>query len=145
LLIDVHPALELQPLWDHPPGIYQLIPDRRAVLADLPLPWDGDPFWHDPVYMYFSTFHWHPIVNGSSGFMPAWYDQLGALSRDFPSDGTLDAYRRLGTDYFVLHEGYYGTQKFGRVVSDIEAQPRLQFVETATWEEGECRLYRLLR
>ena len=145
LLIDVHPALELQPLWDHPPGIYQLIPDRRAVLADLPLPWDRDPFWHDPVYMYFSTFHWHPIVNGSSGFTAPWYDQLGALSREFPADEALDAYRRLGTEYFVLHEGYYGTQKFRRVVSDIEAQPRLQFVETATWEEGECRLYRLLR
>ncbi len=145
LLIDVHPALELQPLWDHAPGIYQLIPDRRAVLADLPLPWDRDPFWHDPVYMYFSTFHWHPIVNGSSGFTAPWYDQLGALSRDFPADQTLDAYRRLGTEYFVLHEGYYGTRTFRRVVSDIETQPRLQFVETATWEEGECRLYRLLR
>jgi hypothetical protein len=145
LLIDVHPLLELRPLWDHAPGIYQLIPDRRAVLADLPLPWDGDPFWHDPVYMYFSTFHWHPIVNGSSGFTAPWYDQLGGLSRDFPADQTLDAYRRLGTEYFVLHEGYYGTRTFKRVVADIEAQPRLQFVETATWEEGECRLYRLLR
>jgi hypothetical protein len=145
LLIDVHPLLELRPLWDHAPGIYQLIPDRRAVLADLPLPWDGDPFWHDPVYMYFSTFHWHPIVNGSSGFTAPWYDQLGGLSRDFPADQTLDAYRRLGTEYFVLHEGYYGTRTFKRVVADIETQPRLQFVETATWEEGECRLYRLLR
>jgi hypothetical protein len=145
LLIELHPALELQPLWNHAPGIYQFIPDQRAVLADLPLPWDRDPFWHDPVYMYFSTFHWHPIVNGSSGFNPAWYDQLGALSRDFPSDQTLDAYRRLGTEYFVLHEGYYHTTTFRRVVSDIETQPRLQFVASTTWEEGECRLYRLLR
>jgi hypothetical protein len=95
--------------------------------------------------MYFSTFHWHPIVNGSSGFRPAWYDQLGAISRDFPSDQTLDAYRRLGTEYFVLHEGYYHTTTFRRVVSDIEAQRRLQFVATVTWDEGECRLYRLLR
>ncbi|HEV2986577.1 MAG TPA: hypothetical protein VGX46_19415 [Vicinamibacterales bacterium] len=145
LLVELHPALELQPLWNRPPGIYQLIPDQRAVLADLPLPWDRDPFWHDPVYMYFSTFHWHPIVNGSSGFRPAWYDQLGAISRDFPSDQTLDAYRRLGTEYFVLHEGYYHTTTFRRVVSDIEAQRRLQFVATVTWDEGECRLYRLLR
>jgi hypothetical protein len=145
LLIELHPALELQPLWNHAPGIYQSIPNQRAVLADLPLPWDRDPFWHDPVYMYFSTFHWHPIVNGRSGFMPAWYDQLGAISRDFPSDQTLDAYRRLGTEYFVLHEGYYHTATFRRVVSESEAQPRLQFVASTTWEEGECRLYRLLR
>jgi hypothetical protein len=145
LLLDVHPALELQPLWDHAPEIYQRIPEAHAVLADLPLPWDRDPFWHDPVYMYFSTFHWHPIVNGNSGFQPPWYDKLGALSREFPADETLDAYRRLGTQYFVLHEGYYGTQKLRRVVSDVEAQPRLQLVGSSTWEEGECRLYRLLR
>jgi hypothetical protein len=144
LLVEVHPVFELQPVWKHGPGIYRLIPDQHAALADLPLPWDRDPFWHDPVYMYFSTFHWHPIVNGSSGFIPPWYDRLGALSRDFPSDETLDAYARLGTEYFVLHEGYYGTNTFKRVVADSQKQPRLQFVATDTWEEGECRLYRLL-
>jgi len=31
------------------------------------------------------------------------------------------------------------------VVVAAEAQPRLQFVATSFWEEGECRLYRLLR
>jgi hypothetical protein len=143
LLFEAHPRLELQPLWNHAPGIYQHIPDRHAVVADLPIPWDQDPFWHDSVYMYFSTFHWHPIINGTSGFGPSWYDRLGALSRDFPSDDTLDAYRQLGTEYIVLHEGYYRTT-FSRIVAATEAQPRLQFVATSTWEEGECRLYRLL-
>ena len=83
-------------------------------------------------------------MNGSSGFAPPWYDALGMISRRFPSDEALDAYRRLGTEYFVLHEGYY-RQTFNAVVSAAAAQPRLQFVATNTWEEGECRLYRLLR
>ena len=144
LLVDVHPVLNLQPVWDHAPGIYRRIPDPHAVIADLPLPASQDPFWHDPVYMYFSTFHWHPLVNGSSGFVPRWYDALGIVSRRFPSDEALDAYQRLGTEYFVLHEGYYG-RTFGDVVAAAEAQPRLQFVATETWEEGESRLYRLLR
>ncbi len=145
VLIDAHPDLALQPLWDHPPGIYRSIPDAGAVVADLPIPWDRDPFWHDPVFMYFSTFHWHPLVNGSSGFAPAWYDQLGQISRDYPSDETLDVYRRLGVQYVVLHEGYYGERTFQRVVGDSTKQPRLQFVAADTWDEGECRLYRLLR
>jgi hypothetical protein len=145
LLVDVHPTLDLQPLWNHAPAIYNDIPDRRAVLADLPLPSGQDVFWHDPVYVYFSTFHWHPIINGSGGFNPAWYEPLGALARDFPSDPTLDAFRQLGTEYFVLHEGYYGTPRFNRVVADAGRQPRLEFVATSTWEEGECRLYRLRR
>lgn len=145
VLIDAHPVLALQPLWDHPPGIYRSIPEPRAVVADLPIPWDRDPFWHDPVFMYFSTFHWHPLVNGSSGFAPAWYNQLGQISRDYPSNETLDVYRRLGVQYIVLHEGYYGARTFQRVVGDSATQPRLQFVAVDTWDEGECRLYRLLR
>jgi hypothetical protein len=144
LLVDVHPTLGLQPLWNHAPGIYSLVPNRQAVLADLPLPGDSDLFWHDPVYMYFSTFHWHPLINGASGFVPAWYSPLAAIGREFPSNQTLDAFRALGTEYFVLHEGYYH-DTFKRVVADAEAQPRLQFVATSSWEEGECRLYRLLR
>jgi hypothetical protein len=145
VLVDVHPTLELQPLWNHAPGIYKYVPDQRSVLADLPLPWGQDPFWHDPVYMYFSTFHWHPIVNGSSGFYPPWYDPLGAIAREFPSDATLDAFQKLGTEYFVLHEGFYHTPKFRRVIADVGLQPRLEFVATSSWEEGECRLYRLRR
>jgi hypothetical protein len=144
LLVDVHPTLGLQPVWNHAPGIYSHVPDRRAVLADLPLPGDSDLFWHDPVYMYFSTFHWHPLINGASGFAPVWYAPLGAISREFPSDQTLDAFRALGTEYFVLHEGYYH-DTFKRVVADADAQPRLQFVATSSWEEGECRLYRLVK
>ncbi len=145
VLVDAHPVLALQPLWDHPPGIYGMIPESRAVVADLPIPWDRDPFWHDPVFMYFSTFHWHPLVNGSSGFAPVWYDQLGQISRDYPSDETLDVYRRLGVQYVVLHQGYYGERTFLRVVADSTRQPRLEFVAADTWDEGECRLYRLLR
>ncbi len=144
VLVDLHPTLGLQPVWNHAPGIYGSVPDRQAVVADLPLPGESDLFWHDPVYMYFSTFHWHPLINGSSGFVPAWYSPLGAISREFPSDQTLDAFLALGTEYFVLHEGYYH-DTFKRVVADAEAQPRLRFVATSSWEEGECRLYRLLR
>jgi hypothetical protein len=144
LLVDLHPTLGLQPLWDHAPGIYARVPDPQAVLADLPLPAAGDLFWHDPVYMYFSTFHWHPIVNGNSGFAPPWYGALGAIAREFPSDATLDAFRALGTDYFVLHEGFYHAA-YPRVVAGADAQPRLKFVAASSWDEGECRLYRLLK
>ena len=138
VLVDLHPSLELQPLWTHGPDIYARAPDH-AVLADLPMPGNSDP-----VYVYLSTFHWHPIVNGASGFEPLWYASLVSASREFPADEALDAFSKLGTKYFVLHEGYY-RNSFLRVVADAEAQPRLQFVATSTWEKGECRLYRLVR
>jgi hypothetical protein len=143
LVVDVYPAFELQPVWKHPPGIYATVPDN-AVIADLPLPGAGDPQWHATAYEYFSTFHWHPTTNGYSGFAPAWYEHLAAVGAAFPSDQALDAFRGLGTEYFVLHEGFYhGPSK--RVIADADAQPRLQLVATTTWEEGQSRLYRLRR
>jgi hypothetical protein len=94
--------------------------------------------------MYLSTFHWHPILNGASGFEPPWYASLVSLSRQFPADAALDALGRQGAEYIVLHESYYRSA-FPRVVAAAEAQPRLEFVGTSTWEEGESRLYRLTR
>jgi hypothetical protein len=114
------------------------VPDG-GVVADLPM------FEHaDPVFTYLSTFHWHPIVNGASGFEPSWYAPLVSISREFPSEAALDAFSKLGTEYIVLHAGYYRSD-FPRVVAAAEAQRRLQFVAASTWEEGDCRLYRLLR
>jgi hypothetical protein len=138
VLVDVRPALELRPLWTHGPDIYAHVPER-AVVADLPMYGNGDP-----VYVYLSTFHWHPLVNGASGFEPTWYTPLVAASREFPDDQTLNAFTALGTQYFVLHEAYY-RDTFPRVTAAADAQSRLQFVATTTWEEGECRLYRVLR
>jgi hypothetical protein len=138
VLVDVRPALELRPLWTHGPDIYASVPER-AVVADLPMYGSGDP-----VYVYLSTFHWRPLINGASGFEPTWYAPLVATSREFPDDQTLDAFTALGTQYFVLHEAYY-RDTFPRVTAAADAQSRLQFVATTTWEEGECRLYRVLR
>jgi hypothetical protein len=138
VLVDVRPSLELRPLWTHGPGVYASLPDR-AVVADLPMSGTADP-----VYVYLSTFHWHPLINGASGFEPAWYTPLVSASREFPADEALDAFSKLGTQYFVLHESYY-RNFFPRVVAAAEAQPRLQFVATSMWEEGESRLYKLVR
>jgi hypothetical protein len=138
VLVDVRPSLELRPLWTHAPPVYASVPEG-AVLANLPMPGNADP-----VYIYLSTFHWPKVVNGASGFEPAWYAPLASISREFPADEALDAFSKLGTQYFVIHESYY-RGFFPRVVAAAAAQPRLQFVAASTWEEGESRLYRLIR
>jgi hypothetical protein len=138
MLVDVHPTLELRPVWLHGPGIYQQIPGE-AVVADLPLLADGDS-----VFTYLSTFHWHPLVNGSSGFQPSWYPALAAALSTFPDDRALDALARVGTEYVVLHEAYY-RDEFDRISARADAQPRLAFVATSSWDEGACRLYRLIK
>lgn len=138
VLIDLHPSLELEPLWTRAPDIYARVPEG-AVLADLPGLGEDDS-----RYVYFATFHWRPIVNGASGFQPAWYTPLAAAGRGFPADDSLDAFKRLGTEYFVLHGAFYRND-FPQAVAAAEAQPRLQLVATSAWEHDTCRLYRLLK
>jgi hypothetical protein len=138
LLVEGYPTLELRPVWTHAPDIYAHLP-KSAIVADLPLTEDGDS-----VFTYLSTFHWHPIVNGSSGFEPSWYGPLAAALMSFPDDRALDALTQVGTQYVVLHEAYYREQ-FAAISQAADAQPRLQFVAASRWEEGGCRLYRLVR
>ena len=52
----------------------------RSVMIELPEPLS-------PWYVYWSTTHWHPLVNGFSGFMPA------RLPEDGRADGHLSRRR----------------------------------------------------
>src|SRR5262245_14257314 len=67
--------------------------DARAVLVELPLPGDDGEYWIDPTYLYYSTFHWRPLINGYSGFTPVWYSRLKVASREFPSDESIQVLR----------------------------------------------------
>jgi hypothetical protein len=136
LVVEAYPQLELRSVWTHGPDIYARVPDG-AVVVDLPLLEDGDS-----VFTYLSTFHWHPIVNGSSGFEPSWYPALASAAGGFPDNGALDALTRVGAQYVVIHEAYY-RQRFAAVAAAADAQPRLQFVAATTWDEGDCRLYQI--
>ncbi len=44
------------------------VDEPPSVLMELPL--KSPDIYLEPVYMYFSTFHWHTLVNGYSGFSP---------------------------------------------------------------------------
>jgi len=142
VLIDLRPRLSLEPFTWSPSEIYARIPDPKAVITELPM--SEDAWARDFAYMYFSTFHWHPMVNGASGFYPARYERLREEAARFPSHASLDVFKALGTEYFVLHQGYYGNQ-YAAVVAAADGQPRLQFVASAPSSDGETRLYRLVR
>jgi hypothetical protein len=145
LLVELRPSLgELQTVWREGPGIRLLVPDPDAVIANMPFAGPGALFWHDSVYMYWSTFHWRRLINGMSGFIPPHYGPLSQIARRFPADEALDAFAALGTQYFVLHQGYY-REEYIPIVEAARAQARLQFVGLSRWEGGEARVYRLLR
>ena len=60
---------------------------------------------YDPLYMYLSTFHWHPLANGYSGNYPERFIELLEQMETFPSTTAIAYLRTLPVRYIVLHEG----------------------------------------
>lgn len=74
-----------------------------AVIAELPF----TDLWYTTRYLYFSTFHWHPLVNGFTSFFPPDYDQRARWLVN-PVRTPDEAFRALmdaGTTHVVVHTG----------------------------------------
>lgn len=53
--------------------------------------------------VYYSSYHWHPLVNGYSGFLPRPQAEVIKQQIDFPSSMALDQLRELGVVWIVVH------------------------------------------
>jgi hypothetical protein len=53
--------------------------------------------------MYFSTYHWLPLVNGSSRFLPPTYAQLSAELAHFPSRNGAELLSAIGVKGAIVH------------------------------------------
>ena len=93
--------------------VYQFLaqqPDRAAVI-ELPLYAAPEPEFPEAKRMYASALHWHPLVNGYSGFTPARQAPLSARLKQFPDDESLAALTELaqvGVRYVLVHSGEPG-------------------------------------
>jgi hypothetical protein len=146
MLAEALPNITLEPVWPEPPGIYAAIgDDSDAVLAEFPMPANNDVTWTDARYMYFSTFHWHKMVNGNSGFSPPSYLELLKRERNFPSPEAVDYLRDRGVDYVALHGAFTNPTRYRHTAELLEMRGDLELVAVAPWEGSESRLYRFRR
>jgi hypothetical protein len=123
----------------------RLTGEPAAVLAEFPMPTAPLAYFFDTRYLYFSTFHWHPIVNGNSGYFPRSYEELTERQRDFPSDAAVEYLRSRGVDYITVHGAFYQPDRFAEIVRHLDERTDTMLVVAAPWEGGESRLYRLIR
>ena len=144
ILIEAWPRFELTHPWRQPPPIYQPILGAPAsVLAEFPTPDDGVYGFAEFVYLYFSTFHWHKLVNGQSGWLPPSYYEFVVNVRSFPSDASVNYLRRRGVQYVTIHGAFYPAEKLRRVLAGVEARADMELLAEAEWEGSPSRLYRL--
>jgi hypothetical protein len=145
VMIDTRPVLELRPVWKAPPPIYEaLARTPGAVLAEFPISSDPQNSVENTQYMYFALWHWRPMTNGYSGFMPRGYEDLVLKLRGFPDPGPIEALRARG----VTHVSINCALARGSCAAWLDRMERsgdLRLVVDTRWQGAPVRLYELVR
>lgn len=111
-----------------PPVFYSWLrtsPD--AVLFEWPVTVPSRLFkMFDVHYMYRSTLHWRPMLNGYSGNYPASYLALLERMRTFPDSGSLSELQRRGATILVVHEVLDSRPSYSSAVQRLLRDPKVQ-------------------
>jgi hypothetical protein len=98
------------------PDVYKFLQTlNRTVIVEFPMV-DYDL---TPLFMYGSTFHWHRLVNGYSGYAPPDYRVTRDCMRTFPDDRAIARLRELGTEYVLVHQAYYSEEDFVALMDQV--------------------------
>jgi hypothetical protein len=107
------------PLWDVPrqvPDVYKIVKTfEPSVLIELPIE-NGDL---TPLFMYWSTKHWKPLVNGYSGYQPADYTETLKEMETFPDDESMARLRSLHVRYILVHGWFYKPRNYSNLLLRI--------------------------
>lgn len=94
--------------------------------------------------MYFSLWHWLPMVNGYSGYTTDSYRDFAKSLDAFPSPATLAALRSRGVTHVTITCGLY-RNGCDTVMAAVDASDQFRLVTAAEWEGQPTRLYELRR
>jgi hypothetical protein len=141
VMIDAWPDFTVRPVWTEPPAIYDRLKGRRdVVLAELPV---TEAAHLNAPYMYFSLWHWSPMVNGYSGFFPKSYLALAPELMAFPRGDTADTLRRRGVTHVTVNCGL-GYPNCGETVGLMSQSKDLRLIADTLWQGGPVQLYELI-
>ena len=110
-----------------PPGAVLSLPTYRAT----------SEAFREADYLFYSTRHWHPIVNGFGRHEPAAHgDNITTLAR-FPAPDAIRRFRELGVRYVVVHTAR--ASELRTAVTRAAGSPDVE----ALGQFGEDYLYRV--
>ena len=95
-----------------------------GVVVEFPVPHLDSLPADDARYLYLSTFHWKPIVNGYSGYYPPTYIERLIKLKVFPSSVAMRQLQWDNVRYVIVHEERYYRDP-AEAVRVIEALVRL--------------------
>jgi hypothetical protein len=137
--------LQVQRLPVRPPPIYLwLATQPKLVTLELPTPPPHALPLHDPFYMYASTWHWQPLVNGYSGHYSARYVELTEALPDLPGPKSIAALTSMGVQRILVHEKLFPAGIYPPLIGAIEASPMFHLEAVSADHLGEVRVYAFL-
>ena len=86
-----------------------------TVVAEFPL----GQWTYELRYIYYSTEHWQPLINGYSGTFPLGYGLLASQLRKLEQNPEIafESLMTAGATHAVVHENFYKDGQ-GKAVSD---------------------------
>jgi hypothetical protein len=137
--------LPVQRLPVRPPPIYSwLATQPRLVTLELPAPEPHGMPLHDSFYMYASTWHWQPLVNGYSGHYSARYLELVEALPKLPGPKATAVLTAMGVQRILLHEKLFPRGVYPPLVAAIELNPMFHLETVSADHLGEVRVYAFL-
>jgi hypothetical protein len=115
----------------------------RTVLLELPVPTNDTLPGFDPHYVFESTFHWRPLVNGYTAFVPPHYSQFLDRMEKFPDEKSAAAIRASGADLIILHTRWFKTDASAGV-EWLLRQPDFRYEGAFTDHAGSVVVFRHL-
>jgi hypothetical protein len=99
---------------------------------------------YEPTYMFWSTYHWHWLVNGYSGYTPGDHLDNMTLMLTFPDDESVARLRELGARYVLVHQALYRPAEFSDLMSAIAERAELIPVgRYRDWLAGDTQIIEL--
>lgn len=110
-----------------PSDVYKVIRSTGpGVVLELPLPRPDQLPGQEAFYSVWSTSHWHPLVNGYSGYFPPDYMQTLIRMESFPDDASMARLRAHHVRYIVVHRDFMEPDKFTRLMLRMATQKELR-------------------
>lgn len=130
-----------------PSDVYRwLAMQPRSVVAEVPFARaDELHVIHDGLYMFNSTWHWQPIVNGYSGFFPKSFMELARETEGFPNARSIAYLKTRAVDFIVVHGSLMTPEKFGAMTAALLARPDIEAMAQFPQKMGSDLVFRLRR
>ena len=106
----------------------------RGPVVEFLFMYKPKDFLNHTAYMYDSTSHWQPLVNGYSDVTPPEFPELASKINDFPDTATFATMRRLGVRYVIWHMDGYDAE--GQREIETRLQPYAPYLRRITSAQG---------